>query len=157
MVKGSEATRLNRKDRRVPIVVRLAETDREQVADVGKLIVNPGGERPLPLNAIADLSVGEGPSEIRRIDGNRVALVQANIGGRSLGAAGDAAPDIHAKSIEASLYDFIITGQNREWERSRSSLFLALGLSLFLVYGLWPLSSSLSSNLSSCLLYLRPL
>ena len=135
MVKGSEATRLNRKDRRVPIVVRLAETDREQVADVGKLIVNPGGERPLPLNAIADLSVGEGPSEIRRIDGNRVALVQANIGGRSLGAAVDAARDILAKSIEWPAYmDFIITGQNREWERSRSSLFLALGLSLFLVY-----------------------
>ena len=36
MVKGSEATRLNRRDRRVPIVVRLAEQDREQVADVGQ-------------------------------------------------------------------------------------------------------------------------
>ena len=135
MVKGSEATRLNRRDRRVPIVVRLAETDREQVADVGKLTINPGAETPIPLNSIAEMSVGEGPSEIRRIDGNRVALVQANIGGGSLGAAVAAAQNTLERGIEWPDYmDFLITGQNKEWERSSGSLFLALGLSLFLVY-----------------------
>ena len=86
LVGGAEATRLNRKDKRIPIVVRLATEDRETLEDVGHLIVNPGGST-LFLNAVASLSVGEGPSEIRRIDGNRVALVQSNIGGRSLGAA----------------------------------------------------------------------
>ncbi len=135
MVKGSEATRLNRRDRRVPIVVRLAESDREQVADVGKLTINPGAETPVPLNAIAEMSVGEGPSEIRRIDGNRVALVQANIGGGSLGASVNAAQSILTEKLEWPDYmDFVITGQNKEWERSSSSLYLALGLSLFLVY-----------------------
>ncbi len=135
MVKGSEATRLNRRDRRVPIVVRLSESDREQVADVGKLTINPGGDTPIPLNSIASLTVGEGPSEIRRIDGNRVALVQANIGGGSLGSAVAAARDLLSKGIDWPDYmDFLITGQNQEWERSRASLFLALGLSLFLVY-----------------------
>ena len=135
MVKGSEATRLNRRDRRVPIVVRLAKSDRQQVADVGQLTVNPGGDTAIPLNAIAKLTVGEGPSEIRRIDGKRVALVQANIGGGSLGAAVAAAQDTLAKGIDWPIYmDFLITGQSREWERSRGSLFLALGLSLFLVY-----------------------
>jgi len=135
MVKGSEATRLNRRDRRVPIVVRLAETDREQVADVGKLTINPGGATPVPLNSIAELTVGEGPSEIRRIDGKRVALVQANIGGGSLGAAVEAAQAALGEGMDWPVYmDFLITGQNQEWERSRGSLFLALGLSLFLVY-----------------------
>jgi len=135
LVKGSEATRLNRRDRRVPIVVRLSEADREQVADVGKLTVNPGGATPIPLNSIADLTVGEGPSEIRRIDGKRVALVEANIGGGSLGAAVDAVQTLLQEGIDWPVYmDFLITGQNQEWERSRGSLFLALGLSLFLVY-----------------------
>ena len=135
MVKGSEATRFNRRDRRVPIVVRLAEKDREQVADVGKLTINPGGDTPIPLNSIAKLTVGEGPSEIRRIDGKRVALVQANIGDRSLGSAVETADRILGQKIDWPGYmDFFITGQNREWERSRSSLYLALGLSLFLVY-----------------------
>jgi hydrophobic/amphiphilic exporter-1 (mainly G- bacteria), HAE1 family len=135
MVKGAEATRLNRRDRRVPIVVRLAESDRQEVADIGQLTVNPGGETAVPLNAIAEMSVGEGPSEIRRIDGKRVALVQANIGGGSLGGAVAAAQETLANGIEWPVYmDFLIAGQNREWERSRGSLFLALGLSLFLVY-----------------------
>jgi len=135
LVKGSEATRLNRRDRRVPIVVRLAEPDREQVADIGKLTVNPGAPTPIPLNAIATMKVGEGPSEIRRIDGKRVALIQANIGGRSLGAAVQEARRILSTALEWPVYmDFHITGQNEEWERSRGSLLLALGLSLFLVY-----------------------
>ena len=135
LVQGAEATRLNRKDRRVPIVVRLAENDREQVADVGNLTINPGAETPIPLSSIAKLKVGEGPSEIRRVDGKRVALVQANIGGGSLGAAVDAAQTALDRGIDWPVYmDFRITGQNQEWERSRGSLFLALGLSLFLVY-----------------------
>ncbi|MEM7231919.1 MAG: efflux RND transporter permease subunit, partial [Planctomycetota bacterium] len=135
MVKGAEATRLNRRDRRVPIVVRLQGEDREQVADVGKLIINPGAEVPIPLEAIASLSVGEGPSEIRRIDGKRVTLVEANIGGRSLGAGVDTAKSTLENNLAWPSYmGFEITGQNKEWERSRGSLYLALGLSLFLVY-----------------------
>ena len=135
MVKGAEATRFNRRDRRVPIVVRLAESDREQVADVGKLTINPGGDTPIPLNSIAKLTVGEGPSEIRRIDGKRVALVQANIGAGSLGSAVEVAKRTLGQGIDWPGYmGFFITGQNEEWERSRTSLYLALGLSLFLVY-----------------------
>jgi hydrophobic/amphiphilic exporter-1 (mainly G- bacteria), HAE1 family len=135
MVKGAEATRLNRRDRRVPIMVRLSEQDREEVGDIGKLIINPGRGTPLPLNAIADMSVGEGPSEIRRIDGKRVALVQANIGGGSLGASVAAVQSLlNEKMIWPDYMDFVITGQNQEWKRSRSSLYLALGLSVFLVF-----------------------
>ncbi len=97
--------------------------------------MNPGSSNPLPLNTVASLSVGEGPSEIRRIDGNRVALVQANIGGRSLGAAVDEVNRILKERIEwPDSLSYLITGQNQEWQRSRSSLYLALGLSVFLVY-----------------------
>jgi hydrophobic/amphiphilic exporter-1 (mainly G- bacteria), HAE1 family len=47
------------------------------------------------------------------------------------------------KQIQTALHEkmqwppdmsFYITGQNEEWERSKGSLYLALGLSLFLVY-----------------------
>jgi hydrophobic/amphiphilic exporter-1 (mainly G- bacteria), HAE1 family len=117
------------------MVVRLEERHREQTEDVGRLIINAGGQQPIPLYAIADLRMGEGPSEVRRVDGRRVALVQANIATGSLGGA--------VKAIESNLrkgmdwpadMNFYITGQNEEWERSKGSLYLALGLSLFLVY-----------------------
>ena len=134
-VKGFEATRFNLTDRRIPILVRLNIGDRETVEDVAALIVNPGGDRPIRLSAVADVTLGEGPSEVRRVDGSRVALVQANLDKGSLSAA--------AASIRQALRDeiawpaqlgFDIRGQSEEWERSQRSLVLALGLSLFMVY-----------------------
>ena len=133
-VRGTTATRFNEHDRRIPIVVRLDETDRETVEDVRELVVNPGAERPIPVSAIADVTLGEGPSEVRRIDGHRVGLVRANIAEGSLGGS--------VVAIERSLsamdwptdMTYVISGQNEEWERSRGSLWLALGLSIFLVY-----------------------
>ncbi len=86
-VQGFEATRFNLKDRRIPIVVRLQLTDRESVDDVRALIVNPGGERPIALSAVAAVELAEGPSEVRRVDGRRVALVTASIAEGSLGSA----------------------------------------------------------------------
>lgn len=135
MVKGFEATRFNMKDRRIPIVARLDEPARAYVEDIGQLVVNPGGAQPIALASVADLKIGEGPSEVRRISGKRVALIQANIASGSLGGA--------VKQIQETLRDriqwpvdmsFSITGQNEEWERSKGSLYLALALSLFLVY-----------------------
>lgn len=135
MVKGTEATRFNRKDRRIPILVRLEETDRQRVEDIGKLTINPGNEVDIPLSSIATLTIGEGPSEIRRIDGERVALVEANLGSAPLGSAVTAIEKTLNNKVEWPIgQTYFITGQNEEWERSRGSLFLALGLSLFLVY-----------------------
>ncbi len=135
MVKGSEATRFNLKDRRIPIVVRLEESNRERVEDIGRLTINPGGERAIPLNSIATLTIGEGPSEVRRIDGKRVALVEANLGDASLGSAVKRIEEeLDSKIVWPSDMTYLLTGQNQEWERSESSLYLALGLSLFLVY-----------------------
>ncbi len=138
LVRGNEATRFNMKDRRIPIVAKLQEFDRERVEDISEIIINPAGEHPIPLSSVAKIELGEGPSEIRRIDGKRVALVQANIAqGASLGTA--------VTAIESALRDqiewprgntFFITGQNEEWEKGKSSLYLALGLSLFLVYAI---------------------
>ncbi|MEM6793055.1 MAG: efflux RND transporter permease subunit [Acidobacteriota bacterium] len=133
-VKGREATRYNLTDRRIPIIVRFAEEDRSAVDDVRRLEINPGAERPIPLSAVAEVQLGKGPSEVRRVDGRRVALVRANLASGSLGAA--------ARRIEEGLgglewpadMTFFLTGQNEEWQRSQKSLLLALGLSIFLVY-----------------------
>merc|ERR1739841_487212 len=64
-----------------------------------------------------------------------MALVQANIGAGSLGSAVETAKRVLMEKVDWPGYmDFFITGQNKEWERRRTSLYLALGLSLFLVY-----------------------
>ena len=161
-IKGTEATRYNLTDRRIPIMVRFAEKDRKTVADVRSIMINPdrggsgdlgaspatgipaatanpndaaGGRRPIPLETVAEIELGEGPSEVRRIDGQRVALVRANLGEGALGDAVVRLETVLREEIDlpTSMAAFI-TGQNQEWERSRGSLLLALGLSIFLVY-----------------------
>ena len=134
-VEGFEATLYNLKDRRIPIVVRLAEEDRRTTNQLTGLVVNPGGEIPIPLHAVAAVAVGEGPSEVRRIDGKRVAVVQANLGEASLGRAVARIEEVLASEIEwPAEMSFLVGGQSQEWERSSASLWLALGLSVFLVY-----------------------
>jgi HAE1 family hydrophobic/amphiphilic exporter-1 len=134
-VQGFEATRYNLRDRTIPIVVRLSEEDRRSVEDVEGLVVNPGGDRPVNLGSVAEVVVGEGPSEVRRIDGQRVGLVRANLARGSLSHAVETIENVLNERIQwPTDMTFYISGQNEEWERSRSSLFLALGLSIFLVY-----------------------
>ncbi len=133
-VQGFEATRYNLKDRRIPIVVRLQVEDRESVEDVRSLIINPGGERPIALESVASVELAEGPSEIRRIDGRRVALVTANIAEGSLGGAVEAIKQELNAIDWPSGTTFFMSGQNEEWERSKGSLWLAMALSIFLVY-----------------------
>ena len=134
-VKGFEATRLNMKDRRVPIVVRLAIDDRETVEDVEGIIINPGGEPPIPLSAVAEIVVGEGPGEVRRVDSRRVAIVRANIASGSLGSAAAGIRSALDSEIEwRAGMAYLLSGQQEEWDRSRGSLWLALALSIFLVY-----------------------
>jgi hydrophobic/amphiphilic exporter-1 (mainly G- bacteria), HAE1 family len=134
-VQGHEATRFNLHDRRIPIVVRLGLADRETVEDVRSIVVNPGGDRPIGLASVADVTLGEGPSEVRRIDGRRVAVVGANIALGSLSRAVDQIDEeLGTRMSWPSDMTYLISGQNDEWQRSRASLWLALGLSVFLVY-----------------------
>ena len=135
LIKGNEATRFNLKDRRIPIIARLNEKDRQEIEDIGHLTVNPGEEQPIPLRAVADYKIGEGPSEIRRIDGKRVALIQANLGSASLGSAVKAIQTTLSQGLKwPADMTFFISGQSEEWQRSQNSLLLAMGLSIFLVY-----------------------
>lgn len=135
LVQGNEATRFNMKDRRIPIIARLDETDRQKIEDIRNLTVNPGSDKPIPLNAVADYHIGEGPSEIRRIDGKRVALVQANLGAASLGRAVHTIQSTLTRTVDWPMdMNFFIAGQSEEWQHSQNSLLLAMGLSVFLVY-----------------------
>ncbi|MDQ7007514.1 MAG: efflux RND transporter permease subunit [Acidobacteriota bacterium] len=134
-VQGTEATRYNLLDRRIPIVVRLGLDDRETTDEVRALDVNPNGTRPLPLEAVARVVVGEGPSEVRRIDGRRSALVTANLASGSLTGAAARIEEVLGRAMDWPLgTDFRISGQSEEWQRSRRSLWLVLALSVFLVY-----------------------
>jgi HAE1 family hydrophobic/amphiphilic exporter-1 len=133
-VQGFEATKYNRKDRKIPVRVRLQNIETADVEELRGLVVNPGQARPVPLSAVAELTLGRGPNEIRRIGQQRVGLVTANLEGAGLGSVVE---QIDGKLDALDLPPTValaVTGQSAEWETSSRSLYLALGLSIFLVY-----------------------
>ena len=105
--------------------VQNAETDSENATTV-----------PIRLNSVADIDIGRGPGEVRRIGSQRAAVVSANLSGLDLSRA--------SRSIQAELEDLggrlpptvslSLAGQNRELETSYRSLLMALALAVFLVY-----------------------
>lgn len=133
-VQGDVVTRFREADRRIDVLVRVDEADRSGVSDLKRLVVNPEGEVPIYLSAVADIHVREGPSEIRRIDQQRAVLISANVAGIDLGTAtGLIQKALEEIDIPADV-SFVIGGQNREMQTSLQSLIFALCLAVFLVY-----------------------
>ncbi len=133
-VRGEVATRYSWHDRKIDVLVRAKENDRNSVDKIRRLIINPESERPVTLETVADIIIDTGPGEIRRVDQERVALVTANLNHGDLGAAAEEINGIIGRipmpaGIEASL-----TGQNQEMALSFRSLQFALLLAIFLVY-----------------------
>ena len=133
-VRGDVATRFKEADRRIDVLVRVREEDRISLDRLRQLNVNPGGAIPIPLESVASIEVNEGPSEIRRIDQQRAALVMANVAGRDLsGASADVYAALQSLDFPPG-FTFDIAGQNKEMEVSLNSLKLALLLAIFMVY-----------------------
>ncbi len=133
-VLGEVPTELHRMGRKVDIRVRVEEEDRDRVDDIRKLTVATIDGRPITLDAVADLVVEEGPSEIRRVDQERVAVISAGLSGVDLGTV--------IGRIEQALADMNVPpeisitfgGQGLEMRRAMKSMLFAIGLAIFLVY-----------------------
>ncbi len=133
-VQGKVATDFRQDERQIDVLVRLREEDRLGLDELQRLVINPNAEVPIPLSSVADIQVNEGPSEIRRIDQQRAALITANIQGIDLGTASGLIHDELGKMDFPMGFDFAISGQNEEMETSLQSLYFALVLAIFLVY-----------------------
>jgi HAE1 family hydrophobic/amphiphilic exporter-1 len=133
-VRGEVATRYSFRDRKIDVLVRAREEDRASVADIRKIIVNPLSERPVTLDAVADVIETVGPSEIHRVDQTRVAIISANLRDVDLGTAVARVQALLAENPLGAEVRVRFAGQSEELEASRNSLILALLLSVFLVY-----------------------
>ena len=133
-VQGAVATRYRIADREIDVLVRGAEGDRTSVEDVRNLVINPESARPLPLSAVAKVSLTSGPSEIRRIAQQRVVVLSANFTHADLGSAVSELEGMIGAIRVPSGIGINISGQREEMETSFTSLKLALALAVFLVY-----------------------
>lgn len=131
---GRVATQFSLADRKIDILVRSQEVDRDSIRDLEQLIINPGAEREIPLTAVATVTPIVGPSEITRVDQQRTALVEANFTYGDLGAAVEHAKQLLDETALPLTITAHVAGQNEEMQASFQSLQFALILAVFLVY-----------------------
>lgn len=131
---GEVATQYSLQDRKVDILVKSAQTQRDEISDIGQIIINPGADQPIPLHAVANVYLSNGPSEITRVGQQRVALIEANLRFGDLNqAVVEAQNIIDSLSLPLSL-KAEIAGQSEDMQQSFDSLLLALALAVFMVY-----------------------
>ncbi|TVP77441.1 MAG: efflux RND transporter permease subunit [Gemmatimonadales bacterium] len=132
-VRGAPATEFTERDRDLTVLVRAREEQRTALEDLGNLrIETPSGS--VSLSSVANLGFQEGPAEIVRRGGSRVALVEAAPVGTDLAGA--------IERIETAIRELpvpedivlAVAGQSRDLQESVRSMQLALLLAVFLVY-----------------------
>ncbi len=133
-VRGEVATRYSFRDRKIDVLVRSREVDRNSIESVRKLIVNPESEHPVTLDAVADVVSTVGPSEIHRADQVRVAVISANLRDIDLGTAVKEVQKLAADNPLGADVRLHIGGQGEELASSIRSLLFAFALAIFLVY-----------------------
>ncbi len=133
-VRGELATRYTWRDKKIDVLVRSVDTQESSVEEIRRLIVNPDSDRPVTLDAVADIRVAYGPAEIRRVAQERVAIITANLAYGDLGAAAAEAGDVVSRTPMPNGVAAIVSGQSEEMQESFDSMQFALILAVFLVY-----------------------
>lgn len=133
-IRGNKATRYRLREQQIEVLVRLEDSARDELDDVKNLIINPNSLRPIPLQSVAKIVETQGPSEIMRIDQQRVILIEAQIAYGGIAEATAEAESILKNNRLPFGTSMQFGGQGEEMERSYNSLIMALTLAVFLVY-----------------------
>ncbi len=133
---GPALAKFDAGDRSIPIRVQLEDNARASRQTLERLRVPTGGGRGgVPLSAIADIQLAQGPTSINRYDRQRQATVAADLVGTA--ALGDAMKDINALPVMKTLPPGVKVGQSGDAESLNElseGFASAMKLGLMMVY-----------------------
>jgi HAE1 family hydrophobic/amphiphilic exporter-1 len=133
-IEGEVATRFIESDREVDIRVRLSEDSRDRVEKIERIQIYNGMGVMVPLKALAQIQIKEGPAEIRRILQQKSAVITGNIAGISLDEAKEKIMVAVASTETGPEIAINMAGQSMEQDVAFSSMIFAIFLAVFLVY-----------------------
>ena len=133
-INGNTSTRYEVAGDEYDIRVRLQEDQIEQMSQVPELNIQIASGEMIPLSRVASLEITEGPVEILRKDQERHSEITADIHGVDLGTVME---QIQSRLSELDLpdgYRFSYEGEFADMQESFSSLGMAFGLAIILIY-----------------------
>ena len=134
---GESAGILYEGDRRFELVVRLPETVRRDIDNLGFLPVPLSNGDYVPLSEVAMLSMSSTPAQISRENGKRRIVVTANVRGRDLGGfVTDVKSHIAANVDIPAGYWLDYGGTFEQLESASQRLSLVVPLTLVIIVGI---------------------
>ncbi len=116
------------------ILVRLSEDYRQNLDDLKKLTVVTNTGQTIPIENFVTVTMTNSPVQIDRKFQQRLVDITANVFGRDLGSV---AEDIKAKLVGIEKppgFEITLSGNVEQQGKTFTSLFLAFGLAIVLVY-----------------------
>ena len=132
---GSRAASYRTGGEQFPITVRLRPEDRLSVQDLDNVSIQTPEGNSVPLSTLVTAQRGRGPTEIQRINGQRVTYISANL--TSDAVLGEVVDRARQKISTLSLPEgFSVTfgGQYREQQKAQTDFMIAIIMALVLIY-----------------------
>jgi cobalt-zinc-cadmium resistance protein CzcA len=137
---GRNAGQIFEGDRRFDVVVRLPETVRTDLDQLGRLpipITSGGSGEFVPLSEIANIELSVGPNQISRENGKRRAVITANVRGRDLGSfITELRSKIDSDVALPETYYVQYGGTFEQLQSAATRLQIVVPLALMLIFGL---------------------
>ncbi|MFH2034826.1 MAG: efflux RND transporter permease subunit [Candidatus Zixiibacteriota bacterium] len=117
------------------IMVRLQPTDRLSTEDLRNISLRTSDGRILPVSALVTTQRERSPTEIERVDGQRVTYITANL--ESGAALGNVIDNLQDKLYNFPLpggFSLIFSGEYEEQKKAQTDFMLSVIMALVLIY-----------------------
>jgi cobalt-zinc-cadmium resistance protein CzcA len=132
---GAAVTNLLEDEKTFGIAVRLNEGSRNDVADIGQLLVEAPDGTKIPLSMVASVRLTDGPFFIYREAGKRYIAIKFSVRNRDLGSAVEDAQFLVEKNITLPPnYSISWDGQFNQMKQAQKKLMLIVLLALLGIF-----------------------
>ncbi|MFA6059173.1 MAG: CusA/CzcA family heavy metal efflux RND transporter [Taibaiella sp.] len=132
---GESCGTIYEEEKRFDLVVRLDNEKRKNISDVQNLLIATPHGTQIPLNAVANISIIEGPNQIQRENSQRRIIVGFNVRGRDVQSMVRELQTKVAQQIKLPPGYYITYGGAFEnLEAAKKRLYLAVPVSLCLIF-----------------------
>jgi len=134
-VGGAAVTNLLEDEKTFGIAIRLNEGSRNDVADIGRLLVDSPNGLAIPLSMVATVQLTDGPFFIYREAGKRYIAVKFSVRHRDLGSAVEDAQFLIEKNITLPPnYSISWDGQFNQMKQAQKKLMMIVPLALMGIF-----------------------
>jgi len=132
---GREAGQVIRGNERYDIYVRLADSSRNSIEAIRRLILQAPNGSWVKLGNVAQVAIESGPPQIRRDDVQRRVVIQTNVDGRDMGGLVNELRERIDNEINLPPgYSIVFGGQFENQQRAQARLMIVVPLSLGLIF-----------------------